>query len=350
MSTFRIIECSGTPRECGRQTGEQLRAEIREHLELGPEVGPHIPDDQWRPRRATYVARMKEAFAEYLEELEGVAEGADLPLNDIHRINMMMWPDTLRLPDGDGCTNIAFTAGPDGPVWGKNNDGFDPANARPACARIVRPNKGIPSVTFTFCGTIAMSDGMNAEGLALGHSSVGSKFQQSDHHMPIRPWSYKGLQTCRTTAEFVAHMASKPTRGKGYSMVVLDKHGSACSLEAPCPLLQVRAPEPGAAWILCVNAYLLPPLKEADQRTVECKNDALARAELLKRELANSESLSEARMRELLSLHGEKTGVCRHWDREIMNTDYSMIGLPAQGKALVAPGHPCHTEYRELTP
>jgi hypothetical protein len=260
----------------------------------------------------------------------------------------MMWPDTLRLPDGEGCTNIVFTDGPDGPVWGKNNDGVDPANVRPACARIVRPKDGIALVVFTFCGTLVVSDGMNAEGLALGHSSVGSKFQQSDRHMPIRPWSYYGLQRCRTTAAFVEHMAAVPTRGKGYSMVVVDRKGAACSLEAACPVLQVRPPEPGNPWILCVNAFLLPALKEADQRTVECKTDALARSELLTRELGNGSPLSEARMRELLSLHGKATGVCRHGDREIMNTDYSMIGLPAKGKAMVAPGRPCEKDFIEI--
>ena len=50
---------------------------------------------------------------------------------------------------------------------------------------------------------VATTDGMNAEGVAVGHSSVGSIFQQSDHHVPIRLWAYECMLKSRSTEEFV---------------------------------------------------------------------------------------------------------------------------------------------------
>jgi len=64
-------------------------------------------------------------------------------------------------------------------------------------ARVVAPANGIPQMTFTFCGMIATTDGMNAEGVAVGHSSVGSVFQQSDRHVPIRLQAYDAIRSTR---------------------------------------------------------------------------------------------------------------------------------------------------------
>ena len=82
-------------------------------------------------------------------------------------------------------------------------------------------------------------DGMNAEGLAVGHSSVGSIFQQSAHHVPILLWAYEGMMHSRTTGDFTRHMAKLPTYGKGFSVVCVDRQGRTCSIEPPCPLIQI---------------------------------------------------------------------------------------------------------------
>lgn len=55
MSEVKIVECSGPPRACGRQTGEQLREEIRQHLALRPEVAGQAAAAEWEPRKAVYL-------------------------------------------------------------------------------------------------------------------------------------------------------------------------------------------------------------------------------------------------------------------------------------------------------
>lgn len=89
--------------------------------------------------------------------------------------------------------------------------------------RIVRRDDGIPLVVFAFCGMVATTDGMNAGGLAMGHSSVASTYQQSDHYVFIRLWAHECMIRARTTAEFLRLFGSRPTRGKGYGILCVDK-------------------------------------------------------------------------------------------------------------------------------
>ncbi len=86
-----------------------------------------------------------------------MAEGADVPFEQIAALNFPR-PASLRMEEG--CTNVAFASGPDGPGWGKNNDGSRPDMQRPICCRIVRPARGIPQVVFPFCGFVAVNDGV----------------------------------------------------------------------------------------------------------------------------------------------------------------------------------------------
>lgn len=338
---MKVIECSGDPRQIGRQTGEALRDEIREHLALyPPPSGP-----EWERRLPAFVETTAAHLPEALEEMQGLAEGAHVPVEAIYGLNFDLYPDDLAV--GAGCTNVVFLAGPDGPLWGKNNDGQAPGKQRPVCARIVRPRTGLPLVTFPFAGYVAIADGMNAEGLAIGHSSVGSVFQQSDRHVQILPWSCHALQHSRTTAEFVRRMASVPLRGKGYSYVVVDREGRACSIEAPCPLVQVRQPA-SPRGIFCVNCYQFPALAEADRRTPAGKAHALARHRFLDTVLAADGPRDVACLQALLQHHGSP-GLCRHGEDDGLHTEYAMLGIPRQNRVLFCPGYPCRTPYRQIT-
>ncbi len=270
---MKVVECSGDPWELGTTTGEELRDEIREHIDI---FVRRNAQDAWQDRLPLFLDALRTHLPLVLEEMRGTAAGAGVPDDDIFRLNLQTYRDKLSVDDA--CTNLVFADGPDGPTWGKNNDGWVPH--RPVCARIVKPNRGMPQITFTFCGMIATTDGMNAEGVAVGHSSVGSIFQQSDRHPPIRLWAYEAMMHSRSTGDFCRRMTSTPLRGKGYSIVCVDREGTAVSLEAACPVVQIRRPSsPGG--INCVNCYQSDELSDADQRKPGDKENALARAAAL---------------------------------------------------------------------
>jgi len=340
---MKVVEVSGTARQIGRCTGEALRDEIREHWARHPFSGD---PDAWNARFPRFLEALKRHLPNVLEEIEGTAEGADQPLQNIFQLNLPMYPDSLY-PE-QGCTNLVFADGPDGPIWGKNNDGTSPDKRRPPCARVVRRDDAVPIVIFTFCGMLATTDGMNAEGVAVGHSSVGSIFQQSDDQVPIRLWAYECLMRSRSTTDFIRNLAERPTRGKGYSHVCVDRDGVTCSIEAPCPVLQVRWPEGGAGHLNCVNCYQLPNLADADRRPEAGKKNALARRAFLDAELAADRPLGLDDMKRVLRHHGDPS-ICRHGGPNESVTEYSMIGLPRSGKVLYLDGTPCTEEFLELS-
>lgn len=340
---MKLIEVSGDGRQIGRQTGEALRDEIRQMLELWRVAERHTDwDATWPIIREALELQVPEALAEMI----GTAEGAGVAEDLIMKLNVPMYNFRGDL-DLQECTNIAFASGPDGPVWGKNNDGGPPGEQAPPVARLIRRDDGIPQLNFTFCGMVATLDALNAEGLAIGHSSVGTVFGQSNHHVPIRLWGYEAMFRCRTTAEFVRFMASVPLRGKGYSSVVVDASGAICSLEQPCPLTQVRMPNEGERYINCSNYYQLQALREADARQPKGKRNAIARAELLDATFLGKNTRSLADMKSILRYHGDP-GICRHGAHDVSHTEYAMIALPESRKCLYLHGYPCEEEFIEV--
>ena len=129
---MKVIEVSGSPREIGCLTGEALREDIREHLSLFP---PNIDKAVWAQRFPRFLETLKTYLPSVLTEIEGTAAGADIPLDTIFQLNLPMYANELVVDEG--CTNIVFNDGPDGPLWGKNNDGLakDSTAARVCASR-----------------------------------------------------------------------------------------------------------------------------------------------------------------------------------------------------------------------
>lgn len=340
---MKLVEVSGDGRSIGRQTGEALREDIAFMLEHWRIAERH---KDWGRTWPTIRDTLARHIPEVLAEMEGTAEGAGVPEELIMKLNVPMYNLRPELDLGE-CTNIGFAAGPDGPIWGKNNDGGPPGEQAPPVARLVRRDDGIPQLNFTFCGMVATLDMMNAEGLAVGHSSVGTVFGQSDHFVPIRLWGYEAMFHCRNVAQYVRFMASQPLRGKGYSSVAVDAGGALCSLEQPCPLTQVRLPAEGETYLNCSNYYQLPALAEADARTPEGKQNAVARARLLDETFAGKSNRSLQDMKVALRYHGNP-GICRHGAHDVSHTEYSMVGLCESRKCLFLHGYPCEHEYTEV--
>ena len=370
---MRLIECRGTPRQIGESTGEALRDEISQNIAFLTDTSRQALNI----RLPLFLATLQRRLPAVLEEMRATARAANVSETDLLALNLPLVPGSLDrvfaepsdLPSIDGCTNFVFRSGPDGPIWGKNNDGCEPHRA--AVARWVRPAEGIPQVTFTFAGMVATTDGMNAEDVAVGHSSVGSVFQQSDRWVPIRLQAYEVMSRARTTAEFVRGMAEQPLRGKGYSIVCVDRLGDAVSIDAACPVLMVSEQVEGAAGLHCVNCYQHEAVAHADRRTPEGKIDAHKRWHLLDRALNAGEGpkpsidvsggwpegmtpprpgpsgydLSFAE--QLLHTHGE-IPLCRHGAPLDYHTEYSMIALPASGRVRFCGIHPCKQQYTQI--
>ncbi len=336
---MKVIECKGNHLKIGECAGEGLREEIRRHIDksLDRDLSVYWED----------IKNFKSSTGRYLPHLllqmKGMARGAGVSEEEILALNLpggqAVVDDHLR-----ECSNIVFGGGPDGPLWGKNNDGsFD---ERPVCILKIYPEEGIPVMCCTFCGFVATGDIMNAEGLAAGHSSVGSKFRQSPRNVSARLWIYEGMFKSGKTRDFAVHLTSMPLYGKGFSMVAVDSDGRMCSAEIACPLVQLRWPEKGEKAMNCVNCFQLPQLKDYTNRTPERLANARGRKTFLEKAPA-SEVPGLRVVKNILRYHGDYS-VCRHGGKDLSHTTYSLIGLSCEGKVLFREGYACGGEYEEV--
>ena len=349
---MKVFECRGTHRDIGRTIGEVLREEIRSHINgfLPPEnEAPNRKIDKFRESLARFLP-------EVLEQFEGMAEASGIPERRILELNL---PVNIVIPDLEQeCSNIVFADGPDGPLWGKNNDGNFPPNTgpvvdgkgrRPVALMKIYPNDGIPAICLTFCGWLSGGDMMNAEGVAVGHSSVGTSFQQSLSNAPLLQWLYSGMFQYKSAEDLARHVTSTALRGKGFTLAVVDKGGNMFSAELACPLAQIRRPADGDLAMNCVNHYQLPCLKDMvpKQRDQKSLANSRERQKYLEAAVKDGDRSIE-HMKKILRHHGD-ISICRHGGKDLAYTEYSMIGVVKEGKFLFVDGYPCEKEYLEVT-
>ncbi len=324
-----VIECSGTPREMGRQYGEQARDEIRANVQRRGTMDGFQRDHSMRTK-----ALLERHAADVLDELEGVGEGSGVPLLDLIAENC------VGTPVSQECTTIAISAGKDGPVLGKNNDGA--LNERHWVLRRTRPARGLPMIQVISAGWLSGLDAINAAGLANGHNSVGSVLKRRPDGLEIRLWSYQLMQRCENVAEFVGALASIPLDGKGFNVVAADSAGGVCVAECALPYVACRGL--GDQFVYATNHYVSEELKNADRRTPDQKTVSVLRyGFLLWNELTNPPR-SEHDIRCLLTSH-EPWAPCRHGGAHMDHTLWSMIARPRERRIRVSFGAPCESEY-----
>ncbi len=170
-----LIRCVGTPNEMGlqhaRSQAEQINNILRKYLDL---LQGHLDN----------VEGLREVFAEAdafftpagLEELEGMAAGLDMPLEDVIAYNLGLYPEHIA-----GCAQFAIRArrnGGSGMIHGVNEDAPIALTLPGSVTRIIQvrhPAAGIPHVLFTASGQLGGLTGINARGLAVSSTLLADR-------------------------------------------------------------------------------------------------------------------------------------------------------------------------------
>jgi isopenicillin-N N-acyltransferase like protein len=110
-----VIEARGTYREVGRQIGEQCKPQIARMMsQLRESLPPGKTWDMLVNESRIYQTHSRAVYPQYMDELEGIAEGASVPFDELF-ISMLeeLWETP---PYGKGCTDMAARgrATPDG--------------------------------------------------------------------------------------------------------------------------------------------------------------------------------------------------------------------------------------------
>jgi hypothetical protein len=180
VTPLSIITCSGPARARGQIHGERLRDTIASGLERWLSVLARThrqdADDYIRDflRETDHLPAIERWTPDLLEEVRGIAEGANQPFNRILAYNLLdeEWSYAESRGSGaTGCTAVGYRTVYGRPVIAKNMDIPEVHNGTQVVLRL-RPENEPEQLVFTFAGCITLMGSMRPE---LGSSSTVSR-------------------------------------------------------------------------------------------------------------------------------------------------------------------------------
>jgi len=350
---FRVLEVRGGPRERGRQYGLQARGAIGRELALyfrwfgryTQMSKPHL-----LRLSSKYWPYIREYSPEAAEELDGLAEGAGRPREEL--LALQLYGDLqyradagLELP---GCTafGVGGAATADGQTYaGVNNDeAVDPWWEGGTLLVHSIPDRGPSVLYYTYPGILGQN-GINDRGLALCTNAVMSG--QYRLGVPSTVLSHVMLQQ-RNIGEAIGAFA-RADRSECINFLLVDEteiydlEGTPTAFEAFYSDRQ----------LVHANHFLSTRLSIPQDLMLRYGN-TIVRFNRMQRLLgAEAGRLDLRRLRAALADHVNlPRAICRHVDPEDSPKDQnrtldSMIFLPAKREAWVAHGNPCEAPYHK---
>ncbi len=337
MLEFEVI---GRGHERGLAHGQRFSSLIREHVaqyQLGPE---------WEGEKARVVTAIEtnlpEQAPDLYAEIEGIADGAGLPIRDILALNY--WIEVLQATVGVGCSLIGFEETAEGAILGKNSD-HDLAAVRYLAMQRVRPAAGSEGHTFvrgTFVGTTSTRAGLNSAGLALCGAAL-IPTETNWEGIPIMAVIDQILRHCASVDEAIRMAEGLAPINYGANLMVADRRGALALIERLPHQMAVRWPADGV--LFNTNHPLAAETAGHVREGTELMESSRARFRKLEG-LVTAVPRSSSGLRQVLTDHTEPGAICQHgaggW-----YTCASFLISPAAGTVVVADGSPCATEYKE---
>ena len=352
---FPVVEMQGSHFEMGRQYGSQCRDMIRE-LSVRFE-GVFVPNEALRPdaRRAMVEAAsaVRAAAPELIEEVEGIAAGAELSFDDAFRMNcsaeMGQWRGCMErhsaVSISDECTSFAaHTATGTLVAWNMDWHRL----LQPYMVLLKGRPEGEPAfLAFALAGSV-------------GRPGLSEQIAISANQLPYRPtetppgsdgpsWAGPGVPYCflsrmllqqKSTRDALA-LVESTRRMACLNYTLGDATGDICCVETtPAAHAVLRSDED---FVTHANTYHSPAfhgLPEAEHRERDPRAFA-ARALLLeRRDQLDREAIAEA---QTYHFPGQETGICHHTQETV--TLLSFVAEVGKGRLWAAYGPPCEHEF-----
>jgi isopenicillin-N N-acyltransferase like protein len=255
-SRVPCVEIYGTHRQMGQQIGEACRPEIIHSIENarrlleGTYPALHLTWKSARIQARKYLPFVEEQYPQYLDELKGMAEGANVSFDDVAVVNAMeaVTVDALHLTK---CTSMAVnqqrTAG--GQVLLAHNEDWVPEDEPDLFVISARPDEEPPFLAMTY-GALLPNIGFNAHGIAQCCDSV----YPTDSRIGIpRVIVSRAVLASRTPGGAIRRaLVSK--RAAGYNHLIAHESGELYSVEVSARRFALLYAENG--YIVHTNHYL----------------------------------------------------------------------------------------------
>ena len=345
-----LVEVSGTHREMGEQIGEACREQVQRsvvnahrHIEQSYDT-VELTWEGAKIQSRKYLPFAEERYAQYVDELRGIAEGANISFDDLMVVNAMeaVTMDALHLTR---CTSFAVneTRTADGHVLAAHNEDWIPEDENDVYVISARPKDEPPFLAMTYGGLLP-NVGFNAYGIAQLIDSVYPN--DSRIGIPRLVVARAMLASRRISGALGRTLISH--RAAGYNHLIVHESGEMYSVEVSARRFDILHGTDG--YITHTNHYLSPTMKEIEKDPEELISSRVRyfRANRLLREnSAHSIKTLQAIQKDHVNL---PNSICNHniagidpMDRESTITAL-VIDLTAR-EMHIAWGNPCQNAY-----
>jgi len=342
-----IIEIRGSPRERGRHQGQGARTQILRALTRYCEVIPRAIGLGWEAAQREarkFLPYAEEAFPQFVDELRGIAEGAQVPFEEVWTLNCYEGLTDIQHQVW-GCTSMAVrddqTA--DGHVLMAHNEDWNSVDKGNAYLVHAVPDDGPPFIGMTY-GPLLVNIGLNAEGIAVAIDSV----YPTDGRVGIpRILCSRAVLQARTIGQAIRDCVVK-LRAGGYAYLLGDANGEIYCVETSATTHDLLYGDDG--WLVHTNCYLSPKMKLLEEPgTYASSHVRMNRARRLLRNQLGSVTIEG--LQQILRDHVNfPHSICVHedpeeppYDREM--TLVSLVMDLTNRVVWAAPGPPCEHEY-----
>ncbi len=314
---------------------------------------------------------LEQANPGMLARLQGIAEGAGIPLRRLCFLNAMeaficSLEGRTVLPPLGTCSSLAVRRSfsrTSEPIIARN---FDyPALFRSCFTlREGRPKRGFRSLEFLVAPQAGAIDGVNEKGLAI---TIDYAFViQSARPNPLVTMAIAdALASCATVEEAVRHFKSAPRWGAGLLMLA-DPSGDIASVELSNTRTGVRRPANGTDWLLCTNVCLCNETREVQVSELAAYSEKcptplrgtsvlqphLNRTRRIEDLIRDQGSLGPEELARVMADHGpggipDATSPCVHTN--YFNTTACFQWYPARRSVRVSYTPACTAQYVEIS-
>jgi len=364
MSTQRIpvISVKGNAYECGFQYGSQAKALIKKNVDAYFDMWRIL----WKAERARILDEAKgfiSAIGNYdagiLEELEGIARGAELSLEEIIAINARYEINfSLGIAPEykcGGCTSAAALpeVTRDGhTIMGQNWDWLPRFKEFNVLLEVEQ--KGKPGLVTQPEAGVLSHRGMNSVGLGVCYNGLSSSLDKFSPGVPFLVILRAVLYADNYARSLKAVLGTKASISGNF--FIAHRDGEAIDLEVSPAEVGCVYPEDG---ILTHSNHFLALLNRKDMADIlkSLYPDTLFRYQRARQILEKDRGkIDVASFKRVFSDHfSHPTSICRHPDPALTGikgwiTLYSIIMDLSAGSLYVAEGPPCQTDYYQHTP
>jgi isopenicillin-N N-acyltransferase-like protein len=340
---LHFVSISGAPHERGVQYGQQAKEQVHHNVAIYREMFQHYLGLSWKeilPEAAKYISVLKRDDPDYLEEIQGIADGAGLRVEEVIALNVRT---ELRFGMASaGCTsvfvNAEATGGPT--LIGQNWDWR---------VTVEQPPK--PTVMMvTEAGMIAKT-GFNSAGVALCNNFLGSDKDRRGLSAPFHVVLRRILDSA-TPGDAVASVIGGD-RASSANYLIGSQSGDGVDLEAAPDFVDFFYPENGV--LVHTNHFNTIRHPVCDTGRIIFP-DSIIRYNRMRRLLSreNGRITIEDLQKALRDHVNHPNSICRHGnprdpEAERFQSVFSLVMDLDSQTMWVAAGPPCQHEYQPIS-